>query len=104
MTQITLNNARPAFSSIQIPVVYQQANAPQYPEFNGFLAPCTSTTAGFTTYASGRLLAQYTAANAPSSALIGAYVNYDPASSNADQAIPVAVISDQFAQGLTGIY
>lgn len=57
------------------------------------LAASTDVTKPF--YSAGRLLAKYDA-NAPTPDLVGYYVNYDPASSNPDQAVCVAAIADGF--------
>ena len=100
MANININAARNVYTSIQTPVVYQQSNAPKYPELEVILAPSTDVLKP--TYASGRLMAKY-GSDAPSASLVGTYVNYDPASAVASQAIPVAIICDQFAQVLTGV-
>ena len=100
MASILINSASHAFRSIQTPVVYEQANGPKYPELEVILAP--STDVALPTYSSGRILAKY-GSDAPLPALVGTYVNYDPASAVDSQKIPVAVLSSEFAQGLTGV-
>lgn len=100
MSNININASTPAYISKQTLVVYQQANAPRYPELEVILAPSTDLT--MPTYASGRLLAKY-GSDAPSAGLVGTYVNWDSASAINSQKIPVAIISSEWAQGLTGI-
>ncbi len=97
MANITLNSAVQVFDNIQWNVLYEQFNAPQYPQQWGVLnVPLDSST-----YTSGRLLSRYTAGNAPSAALIGTYINYDPAGDAAQQ-VPVAVISEEWVNGYPG--
>lgn len=96
---IEVNGATPVFTSNQTCVMYEGVNAPRYPLLNGVLAPSTDDSL----YYSGRLLSIYTEANAPSPALVGTFVNYDPASTNPDQAIPTHVIAGEFVPGLPGL-
>ena len=97
---ITINNAQFAFKRVQRLVVYQQANAPQYPAPTFILAPSTDT--ALPTYTAGRLLATY-GNDAPNANLIGTLVNWDPASSVASQTIATHVLSDAFVENLPGI-
>jgi hypothetical protein len=100
MSNININVSKPAYVSKQTLVVYQQSNAPKYPELEVILAP--STDVNKPTYASGRILAKY-GSDAPSAGLVGTYVNWDPASAINSQKVPVAIISSEWAQGLTGV-
>lgn len=99
MGAININVSEPAYTSSQTPVVFQQQNAPKYPELEVILAPSTDT--NMPTYSSGRIMAKY-GSDAPAG-LQGTYVNYDPASSVNSQKIPVAIICDEWALGLTGV-
>jgi hypothetical protein len=93
-----MNSAVKVFQNQQWNVIYEQFNAPQYPNQYGLLnAPLDGTA-----YTSGRLLAQYTAANAPSPDLVGTYINYDPAGTTAQQTLS-AIIAEQWVNDYEGI-
>lgn len=94
---ITIYGGKQVFSSSQTILLYQGVYAPLYPVILGLLAPNTSGEL----YKTGSLLAKY-GANAPTPNLQGAFVNYDPTSSNADQAICVGAVSGQFVGGVVG--
>jgi hypothetical protein len=96
---ITVKNSSKIFDNIQTLVLYQNGSGYLYPLDSGILAPSTDLTRP--TYSAGRLLAQYTTVP-PTPALQDAYVNYDPASSNADQAKCVAIIPTGY-YNLTGL-
>lgn len=73
-------------------VVY---NTPaQYTATSGQLAPLVGVFLN-PTYICGQILAQYNL-HAPSPDLVGQFVNYSAASSNADQAVPVAILIQQW--------
>lgn len=97
---VSINNSIPVFNYKQILVEYSNGNGYPYPRDSGILAPSTDTTTPL--YSSGRLLAQYSVADAPSPELAGAYVNYDPASTKASQKICVGIIPTGY-NNLTGI-
>lgn len=99
MSSITINSATPVSDNIQWNVMYEQFNAPKYPSQNAILNLATDNTL----YTSGRLLSVYTTANAPTPAQVGTYVNYDPASLNLDQKVPVAIISEEWVNNYSGV-
>lgn len=81
--------ATPTFNTRFIQVLYNEPNT--YPTFSGRLAPITGTVLN-SYYLPGQILAYYDA-HAPSG-YQGYFVNYSAASGNADQAIPVAILTD----------
>lgn len=96
---ITINGAVNAWDNKQWNVLYEGRDAPQYPQILGTIVKATDDTL----YYSGRILSQYTEANAPDPSLVGMFVNYDPDSTNPDQQIPSHVIADEWVNGLLGL-
>lgn len=96
---IEINGAVPVFDNKQRLVVYQQFNAPEYPEILGVLAPNTNDEL----YYSGTLMCRYTTANAPVDALAGTFVNYDPESEDEAQTVATHVIASQWVNGVVGM-
>ncbi len=97
---ITVNGGKSVFNSTQTILLFQGlGDTTSYPIKLGTLAPNTVIGSLYTT---GDLLALY-GDNAPTPALVGTYVNYDPASSNDDQKVLVGAISGQFVNGVTGV-
>jgi hypothetical protein len=95
----TINNSVPVFKYKQILVEYTDGSGYPYPRTSGILAPSTDVAKPL--YSSGRLLAQY-GDDAPNAALIGAWVNYDPASSVVSQQTCAGIIPAGY-NDLTGI-
>lgn len=96
---VTILGAAPAFKAKQTVLLYVGSGSEtSYPIKLGALAPNTKSEL----YKTAGLLAQYDA-NAPTPALKGMYVNYDPASANLDQKKCVGAISGQFVDGVTGV-
>ena len=100
MTNITIDSSSKVFTNVQTLVLYQDGFGYPYPFDEGILAE--STDVDNLTYSAGRLMAQYSEANAPDPALVGAFVNYDPASANVDQQTCVGIIPTGYYD-LTGI-
>lgn len=96
MTTYT-NMGTDVFTSKQIVLVYNSSNLQQ----NEFLqtAILAKSTNGLP-YTTGTLLAKY-GANAPAGKA-GMYVNYDPASANADQKVCVGAIATEFMLPIYG--
>lgn len=95
----TINNSIPVFTYKQILVEYTNGSGYPYPRNSGILAPSTDSTRPL--YSSGRLLAKY-GNDAPTLALVGAWVNYDPASSVVSQKTCVGIIPAGY-NDLTGV-
>jgi len=95
-----INNSVTAFNYTQVLVEYSNGYGYPYPRDSGILAPSTDSARPL--YSSGRLLAKYSVADAPSPELAGAYVNYDPASTKVSQKTCVAIIPTGY-KDLTGV-
>lgn len=96
---LEIYGGKTVFNSAQTIVIFQgYGDDTSYPIKLGVLAPNTEGEL----YKTGDLLAKY-GANAPSPALVGTYVNYDPASTNDDQKVCVGTISGQMIEGVTGV-
>lgn len=102
---IPMINGSPVWEADQTLVMYlgQGDNPASYPRIREILAPIVdSENPTRTLYHAGNLLARY-GTNAPSPELVGTYVNFDPASSNADQKICIGVLVEPMANNMVGI-
>lgn len=97
---IIKSNSNKVFTSNQQPLLCNDVATNQSSQLM-VLGQLVASTATVPLYYTGTLLAVY-GANAPSPDLVGWYVNYDPASSNADQAVCVGAVAGEFVSGVTG--
>jgi len=96
---LTIASNPTRFNFVSRQIIYVQGMENPLPYVNGVLAPSTATDP---TYQTGTLLAKYDA-HAPTPALVGTYVNYDPASANLDQKVCVGVLAVPNKIGLSGV-